>query len=109
MKIVKTSNEFDKITAYNMTKSPDIRPMKELAGQSIEVKEWCFYTDTQKDSEVELLSIMAAEGDVHATNSQVFIHEFEDLLNSFGEINEIKVNMEKSKAGRDFIIPVLLA
>ena len=109
MRIVKTSNEFEKITAYKMTKSPNIRPMKELAGQSIEVKEWCFYTDMQKGTEVELLSIMAAEGDVHATNSQVFMREFEELIDCFGEINEIKVNMETSKAGRDFIIPVLLA
>lgn len=105
MEIIKKSAEFSKKDQYKMTLSPAIKKMKDIIGTVFDVKAYCVYNDENSTGEeVEVLSIMTADGEVFATNSPTFKRDFDKIVELMdGEDITIEVISGTSKAGRDFI------
>lgn len=101
--------EDDKKAIYNLTKSPKIAKVSDLKdGTIIDVKAIAFFTDINEERETEtnIVSVMAKSGEVYATNSATFTREIKDILSIFD--NKVdNINIEKisgtSKNGRDFV------
>ena len=110
MEIMKKSAEFSKKEQYKMTQSPAIKKMKDVVGVVMDVKAFCLYADENSDGkQVEILSIMTADGDVYATNSPTFKRDFDKIAELMdGEDFAIEVISGTSKAGRDFITCTLV-
>lgn len=110
MTIIKTSKELTKRESYKMTLDPAIKKMKDFIGVQFEVSAYCIYSDVNKDDdEVEVLSIMAKDGDVYATNSPTFKKDFMNIVDLMdGEDYTIEVISGQSKAGREFITCTLV-
>lgn len=108
MQIINTSHELSAAERYFLTMSPAVRKMKDMKGETLSVKRWAFYRDTNKDGkEQEILSILDENGEIFATNSPTFIDDFFkmwELFRDAGEtVNAIAVVSGTSKAGREFI------
>ena len=109
MKIIKSKNETISVKEkYLMSMNPEIRRMRDAEGMVIPVKNWMLYSDLDKDGNVQtLLSILAEDNVVYATNSKTFMDSFSDLCDMFTEsgeeISAVKVIGGQSKAGRHFI------
>ena len=94
---------------YDLTKSPEIKKLTSIKGETRRISCAVIYEDTKPSGEIQkILSFRCADtGDIFATNSPTFIHDFEDardMLNEFNEIiHTIKINSGTSKMGRTFI------
>ena len=94
---------------YDLTKSPAIKKLSTIKGETRHIACSVIYEDTKPDGEVQrIFSFRCADtGDIFATNSRTFIHDFEDardMLKEFGEeIHTIKVDSGTSRAGRTYI------
>lgn len=111
MTITKISKELNKKEQYKMTKDAGIKKMKDYVGSSIDVYAFCIYTDfnSKDNKEVEVLSVMDADGSVYATNSATFKKDFLDIADLMeGEDFSIGVTSGTSKKGREFITCTLL-
>ena len=110
MEIIKSKNEAISVKEkYLMSLNPEIRRMRDAEGMVIPVKNWMFYSDLDKDGNVQtLLSILTEDNVAYATNSKTFMDSFSDLCDMFTdngeEITAVKVIGGESKAGRHFII-----
>lgn len=108
MKVIEKSREFTAAETWKMTRDAAIQKMSEIEGQSFKPIEYCVYEDTNADGKDQvLLSIMAEDGVVYATNSETFRREFLDMCNVFREaheeIDKITVMGGQTNAGRHFI------
>lgn len=108
MEILETSREFTAAEKWKMTRDAAIQKMSEIEGQTFKPVEYCVYNDTNSDGvEQTLLSIMAEDGVVYATNSETFRREFLDMCNVFREsheeIEKISVMGGTTNSGRHFI------
>lgn len=94
---------------YDLTKSPAIKKLTSIKGETRRISCAVIYEDTKTTGEIQkILAFRCADtGDLFATNSPTFIHDFEDardMLNEFNEvIHTIKIEPCTSKAGRAFI------
>ena len=94
---------------YDLTKSPAIKKLSTIKGETRRISCAVIYEDTKPSGEIQkVFSFRCADtGDIFATNSSTFIHDFEDardLLKEFNEeIHTIKVDSGTSRAGRTYI------
>lgn len=94
---------------YDLTKSPAIKKLTSIKGETREIDCAVIYEDVKQDGEVQkILSFRCKEaGEIFATNSPTFIRDFEDARDMLAEFNEeihtIRVESGTSRAGRTFI------
>lgn len=94
---------------YDLTKSPAIKKLSTIKGETRHISCAVIYEDIKSNGEIQkVFSFRCADtGDIFATNSSTFIHDFEDardLLKEFDEeIHTIKVDSGTSRAGRTYI------
>ena len=94
---------------YDLTKSPAIKKLSTIKGETRHISCAVIYEDTKPSGEIQkVFSFRCADtGDIFATNSATFIRDFEDardLLKEFNEeIHTIVVDSGTSRAGRTYI------
>ena len=94
---------------YDLTKSPAIKKMSSIEGETRGIDCAVIYEDMKHDGEIQkILSIRCKEsGEIFATNSPTFIQDFEDARDMMKEFNEeihtIRVEGGTSRNGRHFI------
>lgn len=94
---------------YNLTKSPVIKKLSSIEGETRGIDCAVIYEDTNMDGEIhKILSFRCKEsGEIFATNSQTFIQDFEDARDMMKEFNEevhtIRVDGGTSRNGRHFL------
>ena len=94
---------------YDLTKSPAIKKLSTIKGETRRIACAVIYEDIKQDGEIQkIFSFRCADtGDIFATNSRTFIHDFEDardMLNEFNEeIHTIRVDSGTSRAGRTYL------
>lgn len=109
MTITESKGELSAQDKYFLTSAPNIKKMRSVSGQIIDVDKWCMFMDTNKDGEEnEILSVMTPEKEVYATNSRTFIESFYKVVECFGTagFSKIEICTGTSKAGREFITAV---
>lgn len=107
MEILKKSDGLTTMDIYKMSKSNEIQKVSDNEGKILPVKAYMAYTDIDsKGEEKTICSIMTADDEVYATNSDSFRRDFEDMLSLTASMNQtvetIKIVSGKSKAGRTF-------
>lgn len=110
--ILTSSREMTKIENYKMTMSPEINTLKDVAdGTIIEVDAWLTFEETKEDGEtVEILSILAKDGQTYSCQSITFKNSFADIDRIMsGDAYSIKKISGVTKAGRPYIDCVLNA
>lgn len=109
MIIICSSDNLNTATKYALCMSGNAAKMETIKGQTIDVRAWALYEDTDKKTGEmkQILSIMDEENNVYATISMTFIDAFNRMLEFFeseGEtVRAIKVLGGTSKAGRNFV------
>ena len=110
MTILESKGNLTAAEQYYLTVAPDIQKMSTVKGNTLDVDNWCIYTDVndKTSEEFELVSIMTPEHEVYATNSKTFVQTFRQIVEIFGTdgFNRIKVGFGMSKAGREFITAI---
>ena len=108
MDIKRCSEGISKKDAYKLVHDPEVKKLKEVAGQEFTIDSYIFYSDiNNKGEEVDLLAISTKEGTYFATNSLTFISDFAGILDNLGEPGDewegvIKIYEDKSKNDRTF-------
>ena len=107
VKITNKTKEFSKLEVYNMTKSHNLKTLKELEnGAKIEVAGVMEWEDTNDETgEVTpLVSILDTDGTAYVTQSDTFKRDLFDIIGIFdGEFPiTIEHGIGKSKAGREY-------
>ena len=107
VKITNKTKEFSKLEVYNMTKSHNLKTLKELEnGVKIEVAGVMEWEDTNDETgEVTpLVSILDTDGTAYVTQSDTFKRDLFDIIGIFdGEFPiTIEHGIGKSKAGREY-------
>ena len=107
VKITNKTKEFSKLEVYNMTKSHNLKTLKELEnGAKIEVAGVMEWEDTNDETgEVTpLVSILDTNGTAYVTQSDTFKRDLFDIIGIFD--SEFPITIEhgigKSKAGREY-------
>lgn len=106
MNILASKKELTAQQKYFMVKSPAIRKMSDIAGQTIEVENYLLYETANNDGEVKtLLSILTPDNECFTSASPTFISDFQDVVECFGNdgFEAVKVVSGRSRAGRTFI------
>lgn len=107
MEILRMSREdLSKKDKYFLVTSPEIKKMKELAGESIELIDWIIYNtvDRETGETYKVLSISTAKG-TFATNSPTMIESFEQIIECFdNDFKVINIFTGKSNKGREFLM-----
>lgn len=104
MHVLATSGNLKPQELYNMANGNDIKRMRDVAGQTLELAGWLIFEDTKRDGEVStIVTIKTKEGEMYATNSPTFRRSFESMAAFFDEIRAIKVVSAMSKKQRPFI------
>ena len=94
---------------YDLTKPPAIKKMSSNEGETLSIDCAVIYEDMKMNGEIQkILSIRCKEsGEIFATNSPTFIHDFEDARDMMAEFKEeihtIRVEGGTSRNGRHFI------
>ena len=107
VKITNKTKEFSKLEVYNMTKSHNLKTLKELEnGAKIEVAgvmEWEDIND-ETGEVTPLVSILDTDGTAYVTQSDTFKRDLFDIIGIFdGEFPiTIEHGIGKSKAGREY-------
>ena len=107
VKITNKTKEFSKLEVYNMTKSHNLKTLKELEnGAKIEVAGVMEWEDTNDETgEVtSLVSILDTDGMAYVTQSDTFKRDFLDIVEIFEHKFPITIEhgIDKSKAGREY-------
>lgn len=105
MEVKRQSQELSKQQIYFLSQSPEIKKMRDAAGQVLDMAAWMIYTDTNsKGEEQTILSILTADKDTYATNSRTFIEQFEKCIDIFGgDFKRVSVGTGTSKGGRTYL------
>lgn len=94
---------------YDLTKSPAIKKLSSIKGETRTIACAVIYEDIKQDGEVQkIFSFRCLDtGDIFATNSPTFIRDFEDARDMLAEFHEeihtIRIDGGTSRAGRQFI------
>ena len=105
MEIVRKSKEFNKRELYKLTKGETVS-LQKAVGFVFDVDAFVLFTDTNtKGDEVEILAILAQDGNVYTTISETFKQRFFEIVEHFGmeELPPIVVTEGQSNAGRRYI------
>lgn len=107
MEILRMSREdLSKKDKYFLVTSPEVKKMKELAGQTVALKDWIIYNtvDRETGEMYKVLSVLTDQG-TYATNSPTMIECFEQIIECFeNEFTAINVFTGKSNKGREFLM-----
>lgn len=103
--------EQDKKAQYKLTKSPKVQKVSDIAGQSINVTGYCFYTDKsgKSDTDKMILTMVDDAGNIYGTDSKTAQENFSDILDFFEEdiINNgsipVMITTSTSKNNRTFV------
>jgi hypothetical protein len=104
--INETGRELTKVEKYLMTQDNNVVSIKDVEdGSSIPVDTYCVFTDTKEDgTEAEILSILADDKKVYATQSETFKRSFKDMYNTMdGDKFSFIKTSGQTKAGRPFV------
>lgn len=96
---------------FKMTKDNDIMKMSEHVGETINPVAYVIYEDVDKKDESKfntILSVMADDGTVYATNSKTFTDMFVDIHTMMEELVPIIIRDGVSKNGRTFLTTTIL-
>ena len=107
VKITNKTKEFSKLEVYNMTKSHNLKTLKELEnGAKIEVAGVMEWEDTNEETgdATELMSLLTTDGTAYVTQSDTFKRDFFDIVEIFEHNFPITIEhgVGKSKAGREY-------
>ena len=107
VKITNKTKEFSKLEVYNMTKSHNLKTLKELEnGAKIEVAGVMEWEDTNEETgeSTELMSLLTTDGAAYVTQSDTFKRDFFDIVEIFEHNFPITIEhgVGKSKAGREY-------
>lgn len=92
-----------------LTKGNDIQKMSDAKGEVLDFDKVVIYEDTDKDGKpMKVLAVQTVAGVKYATNSSVFIRNYEEIMEIFANADEeapttFKVGSGVSKNGRPFI------
>lgn len=106
MEIIEMSKNVDKKKAYQLTHALHTRKVKEAVDSVLPVNSWVRYTDIDTTTgEAKEVVVIESEGEIFGTISKTFIREFTDILQAFGDDDDlaIKVVAGTSKSGREFV------
>lgn len=104
MKVIAKSNNLKPHELYQMVNGNDIKRMRDVAGQTLQLAGWLIFEDEKPDGEVStIVTIRTAEGEIYATNSPTFRRSFESMTAFFDTVDAIRVVSLTSKKGRPFI------
>lgn len=104
MKVIAKSNNLKPQELYQMANGNDIKRMRDVAGQTLELAGWLIFEDEKPDGEIStIVTIRTTEGEMYATNSPTFRRSFESMTAFFDTVDAIKVVSSTSKKGRPFI------
>lgn len=94
---------------YDLMKSPAIRKMSSIVGETRNIACAVIYEDVKNEGDIQkILSFRCKDsGEVFATNSPTFIRDFEDARDMMAEFNEeihtVRIEGGTSRSGRNFI------
>lgn len=109
MQIIYKSEGLNLKDVVSLTKGNDIKKMSDAKGEVLDFDKVVIYADTDKNNKpMKVLAVQTKDGVKYATNSQVFIRNFEEIKSIFDDSDEempttFKVGSGTSKAGRPFI------
>lgn len=106
MEIIEMSKNVDKKRAYQLTHAMQTSKVQDAVDSVLPVSAWVRYNDIDNTTgEVKEVVVIESEGEIFGTISKTFIREFVDILQTFGEDDDlaIKVVQGTSKAGRKFV------
>lgn len=109
MNILYKLNVMNRKDLYDLTKSPIIKRLSSIEGETREISCAVIYEDQNHDGEIrKILSFRCKEsGEIFATNSPTFIRDFEDARDMLKEFNEeihrVRVEGGTSRNGRHFL------
>lgn len=105
MNIIEKSKEMKATEIYKLSKDPKIEKMSANIGRTIDIDSWMIYTEQNaRGEEVTVLSIKDKDGSVFATNSKVFLEQFEDIKEiCAGDVDMIEIISGMSKNNREYI------
>ena len=107
MEILKKSREdMNKKDLYFLVTSPEIKKMKELSGNTIDLIDWVLFNSADRETgEVYKVLSLKTDSGVYATNSATMIEAFEQIIECFeNEFSKINIFEGKSNKGRSFLM-----
>ena len=104
MNIINQSRELTKMEIYKLTEGKKTISVKDAVGLTFRVDAWCVYEDqNEKGDKSHVLSILATDGCVYTTVSEVFRKSFMRILQVFGDdLPEIEILDGESKNNRTY-------
>ena len=104
MNIINQSRELTKMEIYKLTEGKKTISVKDAVGLTFRVDAWCEYEDqNEKGDKSHVLSILATDGCVYTTVSEVFRRSFMRILQVFGDdMPEIEIIDGESKNNRTY-------
>lgn len=104
MKVIAKSNNLKPQELYQMVNGNEIKRMRDVAGQTLELAGWLIFEDEKPGGEIStIVSVRTVEGEIYATNSPTFRRGFESMSVFFDSVDAIKVVSATSKKGGTFI------
>lgn len=109
MKIIYKSEGLGMKDIIALTKNHDIKKMSDAQGETLEFDKVVMYEDVNsKGEDMTVMAVQTKEGVKYATNSGVFIRNYQEIMAIAEESGEeiptvFKVGNGTSKAGRPFI------
>ena len=104
MKVIAKSNNLKPQELYQMANGNEIKRMRDVAGQTLELAGWLIFEDEKPGGEIStIVSVRTVEGEIYATNSPTFRRSFESMTAFFDSVDAIKAVSATSKKGRPFI------
>jgi hypothetical protein len=104
MKVVRTNIE-SKVEQFKAVKNA--HTVKDLPDGFELTEKFIHYVDEKPDGkEVEILAVQGSDEEYYGTNSSVFIHNYLEIIDMFGDCEEdytIVKDSNVSKAGRQFV------
>lgn len=108
MKVTYKSHEFSPIEIYLMTKSPDVRILKDCKDELIDIKGFMMYEDEKQDgSTVQLTSLLTTDNQAIAFQSPNATRNLMDLTEIMEFPIPVHVREGESKSGRKFLELIL--
>lgn len=106
MNIINQSRELTKMELYKLTEGKKTVSVKDAVGLTFRVNAWCEYEDeNERGDKSHVLSILATDGSVYTTVSDVFRRSFMRILKIFGDdLPEIEIEIldGETKNGRTY-------
>lgn len=89
---------------YGLTHPATCKKIIDLAGRTIHVDQWVIAEDVDgKTGELRNVYYLKTEGEIYASISPTFGRQFNDIVEIFGDVEDIRIVTGKSKNGREFV------